>query len=38
VRAGEVLWLGSRHAENFLFLNKYADRDELFLRITYFLL
>jgi hypothetical protein len=38
VRAGEVLWMGSRHAENFLFLNKYADRDELFLRITYYLL
>ena len=38
VRAGEVLWLGSRHAENFLFLNKYADRDELFLRLTYYLL
>ena len=38
IRAGEILWMGSRHAENFLFLNKYADRDELFLRLTYYLL
>jgi uncharacterized protein DUF1302 len=38
IRAGDVMWLGSRHAESFLYLNKYADRDNLFLRVTYFLL
>jgi len=38
VRVGDVMWLGSRHAESFLYLNKYADRDNLFVRLTYFLL
>ena len=37
VRLGEVLYMGSKHAEQFLYLNKYADRDTLFLRVTYFL-
>ena len=38
VRAGDILYAGSRFAESFLFLNKYADRDTLFLRLTYHLL
>jgi uncharacterized protein DUF1302 len=38
VRAGEVLYAGSRYAENFLFLNKYADRDTLYLQLSYKLL
>jgi hypothetical protein len=38
VRLGEVLYAGSRHAESFLFLNHYADRDTLYLRVSYLLL
>ncbi len=38
IRVGEVNWFGSKNAESFLYLNKYADRDNLFIRITYFLL
>ena len=38
IRVGDVMWLGSRHAESFLYFNKYADRDTLFMRVTYFLL
>jgi hypothetical protein len=38
LRIGEILYLGSRHAESFVFLHKYADRDTLFFRLTYFLL
>jgi hypothetical protein len=30
--------MGSRHNESFLFMNKYSDRDNLFLRVTYYLL
>ncbi len=38
VRAGDVIWMGSKNAETFLPFNKYADRDNLFVRITYYLL
>ncbi|MGH7898373.1 MAG: hypothetical protein ACREQQ_10500 [Candidatus Binatia bacterium] len=38
VRIGDVMYLGSKNAEGFLPLNKYADRDNLFVRVTYFLL
>lgn len=38
VRATEVLYLGSRNAESPLLLHRYADRDNLFLRITYYLI
>jgi hypothetical protein len=38
VRAGEVLYAGSQHAESFLFLNHYTDRDTLFLRVSFLLL
>jgi hypothetical protein len=37
-RLGEILWAGSAHSESFLFLNKYADRDTLYVRLTYWLL
>jgi hypothetical protein len=35
VRVGEILYTGSRFDESFLFLHKYADRDTLFVRVTY---
>ena len=38
VRVGDVLYLGSKNAETFLFLHRYADRDNLYLRLTYFLI
>ena len=38
LRIGEVLYAGSKHAEQFLYLNKYADRDTFFVRLTYFLI
>lgn len=38
VRLGEILYLGSRYNESFIFLNKYADRDTLFLRMRYWFL
>ncbi|MGH7858671.1 MAG: hypothetical protein ACREQY_15205, partial [Candidatus Binatia bacterium] len=38
LRVGEVLYAGSKHAEQFLYLNKYADRDTFFVRLTYFLI
>jgi hypothetical protein len=38
VRAGEILYMGSRLAESHLFLNKYADRDETYVRFTWYLL
>jgi len=38
LRVGEVNYMGSAHAENFLFLNKYSDRDTTYLRFTYFFL
>ncbi len=38
LRIGEVNYMGSRHAENFLLLNKYADRDTTYARLTYFFL
>jgi hypothetical protein len=38
VRVGEILYMGSEYRESFLFLHKYADRDTLFLRLTYYLL
>ena len=38
VRAGEILYLGSKNSESPLLLHRYADRDNLFIRITYFLI
>ena len=38
IRLGSVLYLGSMRDENFLLLNKYADRDTTYLRFTYFFL
>jgi hypothetical protein len=38
VRVGEVNYMGSAHAENFLLLNKYSDRDTSYVRFTYFFL
>jgi hypothetical protein len=38
VRVGEILYLGSKHSESFLFLHRYADRDTFFLRLTYWLI
>jgi hypothetical protein len=37
-RIGEVLYAGSKFAESFLFLNKYADRDTLYVEVAYELL
>jgi hypothetical protein len=38
LRVGEVLYLGSRRSESFLFLHKYADRDTFFVRLAYWFL
>jgi hypothetical protein len=38
LRLGWIGYYGSRNAESFLFLNKYADRDTLFARFTYYLI
>lgn len=38
IRVGDALWMGSKHAESFLLFNRYADRDNFFVRVTYFLL
>ena len=38
VRLGEIMYLGSANNESFIFLHKYADRDNLYFRVTYFLL
>jgi hypothetical protein len=38
VRVGSIQYFGSGRAESFLYLNKYADRDTLFARLTYYLL
>ena len=38
IRAGEILYMGSRFASNPLFLNKFADRDETYIRLIYWLL
>ncbi|MGH7805603.1 MAG: hypothetical protein ACREQJ_14740, partial [Candidatus Binatia bacterium] len=38
VKVGEVLYAGSRNAESFVFLNKYADRDTFFVQLSYWLL
>jgi hypothetical protein len=38
VKIGDIEYMGSSHAESFLFLNKYADRDTFFVKATYFLL
>jgi hypothetical protein len=38
IRIADIEYVGSRNAESFLFLHKYADRDTLFARLTYFLL
>ncbi|MGH7804007.1 MAG: hypothetical protein ACREQJ_06635, partial [Candidatus Binatia bacterium] len=38
LRVGEILYMGSRFSESFLFLHKYADRDTTFVRLTYYLL
>ena len=36
LRIGDIMYLGSKQNESFLFLHKYADRDTLFLRLTYY--
>ncbi|MGH7898455.1 MAG: hypothetical protein ACREQQ_10910, partial [Candidatus Binatia bacterium] len=38
MRLGDVLYAGGRHAESFVFLNKYADRDTLYFHVSYKLL
>ena len=38
IKAGEILYMGSKNAESFLFLNKYADRDTFFVQLSYWLL
>jgi hypothetical protein len=38
LRIGEVNYMGTNRKENFLFLNKYSDRDTSYLRFTYFFL
>ena len=38
VRVGEILYMGSKNAESPLLLHRYADRDNFFIRITYFLI
>jgi hypothetical protein len=38
LRLGWIGYLGSRSNESFLFLHKYADRDTLFARLTYYLI
>jgi len=38
VKIGDIEYIGSSHAESFLFLHKYADRDTFFVKATYFLL
>ena len=38
VRIGDIEYLGSRYNESFLFLHKYADRDNVFARLTYYFL
>lgn len=38
VRLGDVIYAGSSRAESFVFLNRYADRDTLYLQLSYWLL
>ncbi len=38
LRLANIEYMGSRNAESFLFLHKYADRDTVFARLTYFIL
>ncbi len=38
LRLGDVIYAGSKHAESFVLLNHYADRDTLFFQISYLLL
>ncbi|MGH7900081.1 MAG: hypothetical protein ACREQQ_19155, partial [Candidatus Binatia bacterium] len=38
IKIGDIEYLGSRNAESFLFLHKYADRDTAFLKATYYFL
>ncbi len=38
LRVGEVLYMGSKNAENPSGLNYYADRDNFYFRLTYYLL
>ena len=38
VKIADIEYLGSKNAESFLFLHKYADRDTFFVKATYFLL
>jgi hypothetical protein len=38
IRFGDIMYMGSKDAESFLFLHKYADRDNLFVRLEYYLL
>jgi len=38
IRAGEILYMGSQFSANPLFLNKFADRDEAYIRFIYWLL
>ena len=38
LRLGEIIYAGSKNAESFLGLHKYADRDNLYVRIIYWIL
>lgn len=38
MRIAEITYWGDKNSESFLFLNKYSDRDTLFLRFTYYLI
>ena len=38
IRIGEILYMGSKNSESPLLLHRYADRDTLFLRFTYYLI
>ena len=38
LKVGDIEYLGSKNAESFLFLHKYADRDTFFAKLTYFIL
>jgi hypothetical protein len=38
MKVADIEYMGSSHAESYLFLNKYADRDTFFVKLTYFLL
>jgi hypothetical protein len=38
LRVGEILYMGSTRSESPLLLHRYADRDTLFMRLTYYLI